>query len=57
MDEAQAMALAIEEIGGGEPDFTADDVGLDLSVGHSGYGWYAWSAEYPEEGSIFLGSP
>ena len=23
--------------------------------GHSGFGWYAWDAEYPEEGSHFCG--
>ena len=43
----------------GLDDLLTDDpesISIDRSEdGHSGPGWYAWSDEYPEEGSIFLG--
>lgn len=32
-----------------------EDVEIHYVVdGHSGEGWYVWSAEYPDEGSSFL---
>ena len=38
----------------------SDDVDLIVvkrsADGHSGPGWYAWHAEYREEGALFLGS-
>ena len=31
-----------------------EDVVVKFGLGWAGLGWYAWDAEYPEEGSVFL---
>lgn len=53
MNEQQAMEKARSDFDA-EPD---TEIVVDLAdEGHSGPGWYAWLAEYPEDGSIFLGN-
>ncbi len=44
--EAQRRAVEI---------FPEEDVTVTLGNGHSGWGWYAYPTEYPDEGSIFIG--
>ncbi len=51
MDEAEALAAARELLDGGEP-LAPDEIAVRHGDGHSGVGWYAWFAEYPEEGSV-----
>lgn len=46
MTREEANVLAVSELG--------SDAIVWFGDGHSGTGWYAWSAEYPDEGSTFL---
>lgn len=33
-----------------------EEATVAVGDGHSGVGWYGWSAEYPDTGSVFLGA-
>lgn len=49
-EEAETLRDAI----GGDDE--AQEMVLSVGPGHSGYGLYAWAAEYPEEGAVLVTS-
>lgn len=52
LKQLRELAQVTADYEGNDED---EELCVSLADGHSGFGLYVWSPEYPDEGSIFLG--